>query len=265
ADDGAIFISIDDCEQHTLRMVFDEIFGEENFITNIIWQKKYAASNDAKYFSDNHDFIICYAKNKINNGNSIGWVRKLLPRTEKQDSLYKYDSNDGKGLWRPDNLTVKSYSAEYDYPITNPNTEKKYDPTKGRCWLTNKGTMIKWIEEGRVFFGKDGQGAPQLKRYLNEVQSGIVHLTIWLYDEVGHTDSSRKALKVLFQESDTPFDNPKPVELLKRIVQISTNPNDLVMDSFAGSGTTMHAVMDLNKEDGGNPSFGQPAYLQAVR
>jgi adenine-specific DNA-methyltransferase len=252
ADDGSIFISIDDNEQHTLRMVMDEILGEEHFVTNIIWQKKYAASNDAKYFSDNHDFILCYAKNKLTNGNSIGWERNLLPRSDKQDSLYKYDSNDGKGLWRPDNLTVKTYSDEYDYPILNPNTGKEYFPTKGRCWVTNKTVMEKWIKEGRVFFGQNGKGAPQLKRYLSEVQMGIVPLTVWLYDEVGHTDSSRKVLKDLFYDSDTPFDNPKPVELIKRIIQIAAGKDTIILDSFAGSGTTMHAVMDLNKEDGGN-------------
>ncbi len=249
SDDGAIFISIDDNEQHTLRMVLDELFGDENFITNIIWQKKYAASNDAKYFSDNHDFIICYAKKKLINGNSTGWVRNLLPRTEKQDILYKFDSSDGKGFWRPDNLTVKTYSADYDYPIKNPNTGKDYNPTKGRCWLTNKETMKKWIDKGRVFFGKDGLGAPQLKRYFNEVQKGTVPLTIWLYDEVGHTDSSRKELKELFPDFDAPFDNPKPVGLIKRIIQLCSNPNDIILDSFAGSGTTMQAVMDLNIEN----------------
>ncbi len=251
SEDGAIFISIDDNEQHNLRCLLDEIFGEQNFIQNIIWQKKYAASNDAKYFSDNHDFIICYAKNKIQGDVKNGWVRKLLPRTEKQNKLYKYDNNDGMGLWRSDNLTVKTYSSEYDYPITNPSTNVEYNPTKGRSWLTNKKQMKEWIDSNRVFFGQSGKGAPQLKRYLNEVQQGVVPLTIWLYDDVNHTDGARKELKELFSESSIPFATPKPVSLIQRIIKLATNKNDIILDSFAGSGTTAHAVLNLNKEDGG--------------
>jgi len=251
AEDGAIFVSIDDSEQSNLKQIMDEIFDEQNFVANIVWQKKYAASNDAKYFSDNHDFIVCYAKNKKENG----WIRNLLPRTSKQDSLYKYDSNDGMGLWRPDNLTVKTYSANYDFPITNPNTGKEYLPTNGRCWLTNKITIEKWIKEGRIFFGKDGKGAPQLKRYLKEVQQGTVPMTVWGYDEVGHTDEARKELKVIFNEDKSPFQTPKPSRLIKRILQIASNKNSLILDSFAGSGTTGQAVLELNKEDEGNRKF----------
>ncbi|MCX6327158.1 MAG: site-specific DNA-methyltransferase [Bacteroidia bacterium] len=256
SEDGVIFVSIDDDEQHRLRMLCDEVFGEQNFISNIIWHKNYASKNDAKYFSDSHDFIICYAKNKIEGEVKTGWKRNLLSRTEKQDVLYKFDSNDGKGFWRPDNLTVKTYSVDYDYPIRNPNTEKFYNPTKGRCWITNKTTMQKWIEDGRVFFGKDGKGAPQLKRYANEVKQGIVPMTVWSYDEVGHTDESRKELKEIFSESDSPFTTPKPSRLIKRIIQLASNEKDItVLDSFAGSGTTAHAVLELNKEDGGNRKF----------
>ena len=254
-ENGVIFISIDDNEHCYLKQILDMIFGPENFIANIIWQKKYAASNDAKYFSDSHDFIVCYAKKKNKNGDGNGWIRNLLPRTDKQDSLYKYDSGDGKGLWRPDNLTVKTYSKEYDYLITNPKTGKKYPPTQGRCWLSNKKTILKWIDEGRIFFGKDGKGAPQLKRYLNEVQSGTVPMTIWGYEEVGHTDEARKELKTIFRDNKSPFENPKPTRLIKRILQIATGKKDLILDSFSGSGTTAHAVLDLNKEDGGNRKF----------
>ena len=254
AEDGAIFISCDDNEQHNLRCMLDEVFGEQNFVSNIIWQKKYAASNDAKYFSDNHDFIICYAKNKNQGDVKNGWSRKLLPRTEKQNKLYKYDSNDGNGLWRPDNLTVKSYSPDYDYPIINPNTKVEYNPTKGRCWLTNKEKMADWIKSERVFFGQDGKGAPQLKRYLNEVQQGTVPLTIWLYDDVNHTDGARKELKDIFSESSSPFQTPKPTRLISQILRLFEK-DSIILDSFAGSGTTAHAVLDLNKEDGGNRKF----------
>lgn len=240
-EDGVIFISIDDNEVHNLRKICDEIFGEANFVSNIIWHKRYAASNDAKGIPSMHDHIIVYQR-------SQAFERKLLPRTQKQDSLYKYDSNDGKGPWRPDNLTVKTVSESYIYEIINPLTGKSYLPSQGRCWLTNKETMQKWISEGRVFFGQKGDGAPQLKRYLSEVQNGVIPNTYWSYDEVGHTDSSRKELKTLFQTS-APFDNPKPSGLIKRIVQISTNEDDLILDFFSGSGTTGDAILQFNAEN----------------
>jgi adenine-specific DNA-methyltransferase len=245
-DDGVIFISIDDNEVANLRKICDEIFGEENFVANIIWQKKYAASNDALGLSNMHDHILMYQKTSLFN-------RKLLPRTNKQDSLYKYDSNDGMGLWRPDNLTVKTFSESYYYPIENPKTQEEYFPSNGRCWLTNKETILRWINEGRVFFGQDGKGAPQLKRYLSEVQDGIVPQTIWLYDECGHTDEARKEIKSLFDKP--PFDTPKPTRLIKRAIQISANKNDIILDFFSGSATTAHAVMQLNAEDGGNRKY----------
>ena len=256
SEDGVIFISIDDNEQHRLRMVMDEIFGEEHFVANIIWQKKYAPANDAKYFSDNHDFVLCYAKTRANGKNTTEtWQRRLLPRTEKQDKLYKYDDKDGKGLWRTDNLTVKSYSSAYDYPIVNPETGKQYNPSQGTCWRTSKENMQVWVEEHRVFFGHNGKGAPQLKRYLKEVQQGIVPLTIWTYDEVGHTDGARKLLKEVFSDQQLPFDNPKALGLLQRIITIATDKNAIILDSFAGSGTTAHAVLALNKADGGKRKF----------
>ena len=250
-EDGVIFVSIDDNEQHRLRMLMDEIFGANNFLANIIWQKKYAPAGDAKYFSDNHDFVVCYAKQMSDDG----WARRLLPRTDKQNRLYKYDDGDGKGLWRTDNLTAKTYSPESDFPIVNPNTGKEYFPSQGTCWRASKRTMKKWIAENRVFFGKDGKGRPQLKRYLNEVQEGVVPMTIWTYDEVGHTDSARKLLKEIFSDEKLPFDNPKAIGLIKKIIQISGDKESIIMDSFAGSGTTAHAVMQLNKEDGGDRKF----------
>ncbi len=257
SNDGVIFISIDDNEQHRLRMLIDEIFGENNFVANIVWQKKYAPANDAKYFSDNHDFILCYTKNRaMGTGKEAEtWQRQLLPRTEKQDRLYKYDDGDGKGPWRTGDLTAKTYSPDYDYPIVNPNTGKEHYPSQGRSWTTSKEQMQVWLEEHRVFFGKDGNSAPQLKRYLREVQQGIVPLTIWTYDEVGHSDGARKTLKELFSEQRLPFDNPKALGLLQRILTIAADKDAIILDSFAGSGTTAHAVLALNKEDGGNRRF----------
>ena len=245
-DDGVIFISIDDNEIDNLKKVCNEIFGEENFYANAIWHKKYAGANDAKKFSEVHDYVMIYSKSDI-------FSRNLLPRTDKQNSLYKYDSNDGKGNWRPDNLSVKSYSSKYDYPITNPNTNVSYNPPQGRCWLTNSETMSTWIKETRVFFGKDGKGAPQLKRYLSEVKDGVVPITYWSYDECGHTDEARKEIKSIFEQP--PFDTPKPTRLIQRILQLATNKEDTVLDFFSGSSTTAHAVMKLNAEDCGNRKF----------
>jgi adenine-specific DNA-methyltransferase len=228
-EDGSIWISIDDEEQAYLKTICDEIFGRQNFVTTVTWHRNYASTNDSKTFAKVVDYILVYSKNGE-------FMRNLLPRTEKQNSLYKYDSNDGMGLWRSDNLSVRTYSSAYDYSITNPNTGKTYNPPKGRCWMTNSTTIQKWIKEGRVFFGQKGDGAPQLKRYLKEVQGGVVPITYWSYDECGHNDESRKESKALFPND--PFATPKPERLIQRIITIATNHSDLVLDSFLGSGTT---------------------------
>ena len=248
-DDGVIFVSIDDHEVAHLRMMLDEIFGEENFLASIVWQKKYAASNDAKGIPAMHDYILTYQK-------SVTFKRNLLPRTEKQDDMYKYDDNDGKGRWRSDNLLVKSFSENYVFPIINPNTGKAYNPPKGSCWRASKETIEKWLKENRIFFGKDGKGAPQLKRYLNEVQAGLVPNTWWGFDLAGHNDEANKEMKAIFQEK-SPFDTPKPTRLVKLMLQIATNgkEEELIMDFFAGSGTTAHAVLKQNQEDGGKRKF----------
>lgn len=229
AEDGSIWITIDDNEAHYLKVMCDEIFGRKNFLRNIVWQKKYTSASDSKGIPDSHDHILVFSK-------TDKYCRNLLPRTDKQNSLYKYDDNDGRGLWRTDNLSVKTYSANYDYEIINPITGISYWPPKGRAWFTSKDRMQAMIDEKRVFWGKEGKGAPQLKRYLNEVQKGVVPISWWPHDDVGHNDESRKEQKLLFP--DSAFSTPKPERLLKRILEIATNPGDLVLDSFAGSGTT---------------------------
>jgi len=248
-DDGVIFVSIDDNEVHNLRLLMNEIFGEENFVASIVWQKKYSASNDAKGIPAMHDYVIIYKK-------TDQFERNLFPRTEKQDSAYKYDDNDGKGFWRSDNLLVKSFSESYVFPIKNPTTQKEYLPPKGSCWRASKTTIEEWIKENRIFFGQDGKGAPQLKRYLNEVQQGLVPNTWWDFKDAGHNDEANKELKSLF-ESKAPFDTPKPIRLIKRMIELATlkKENNIILDFFAGSGTTAHAVLDLNKEDGGGRKF----------
>ncbi|HAT2094456.1 TPA: site-specific DNA-methyltransferase [Legionella pneumophila] len=246
-NDGVIFISIDDNELYNLREICNEIFGEDNFVSNIVWQKKYAATNDAKGFSNLHDHILVYRK-------GAEFSRYLLPRTTEQNKPYKHDDKDGRGLWRSDNLLVRSFSESGVYPIVNPNTGKEYYPPKGSCWRASQQTMKSWLDENRIYFGKDGLGAPQLKRYLSEVQQGRVPNTWWTFDEVGHNDAANKELKALF-ESKAPFDTPKPTTLIKQMLLISTKGDDIILDFFAGSSTTADAVMQLNAEDKGNRKF----------
>lgn len=247
ADNGAIFISIDDGEQGNLRLICDEVFGNNNFITNIIWEKNYSPRNDANFFSASHDFIVCYCKNKLN------WIRNLLPRTEKQNNFYKYDDNDGRGLWRPDNVLVKSFSKSGVFGIKNPNTGVEFFPPEGSCYRFNYEKSQELLKQNKLYFGKDGRGKPQLKRYLSEVIQGVVPQTLWKHEEVGHNQDGKKELNKII--SGNVFDSPKPYQLIVQILKVSTNKNDIILDSFAGSGTTGHAVLNLNKDDGGNKKF----------
>lgn len=247
ADDGAIFISIDDIEQGNLKLICDEIFGMRNFVTNVIWEKNYSPRNDAKYLSASHDFIVIYTKQKNN------WNRNLLPRTEKQNKFYKYDDNDGRGLWRPDNVLVKTFSEIGVFGIKNPNTNEIHYPPKGSCYRFNEEKSLQFLAENKFYFGKDGKGKPQLKRYLSDVNKGVVPQTLWKYEEVSHNQDGKKELNKIIEGNV--FDTPKPYQLIDRVIQISTEKDSIILDSFAGSGTTAHAVLSLNKEDGGNRKF----------
>ena len=244
ADDGAIFVSIDDNEQHHLRMLMDEVFGAENFVNNVIWQKKFSPQNDAKHFSDNHDFILCYARNKE------VWRPIPLPRTEKQNERYDNPDNDPRGPWSSSGLDVKTYAKEYDFPITVP-SGRVVNPPPGRCWRCTPERFDELVNDQRIWFGTDGNNVPRIKRFLSEVKQGVTPLTLWTYEEVGHTQSATQGLNRI----GVAFSNPKPPTLIDRILRIATGPNDIVLDSFAGSGTTAHAVLALNKEDGGNRKF----------
>ena len=244
ADDGAIFVSIDDNEQHHLRMLMDEVFGAENFINNVIWQKKYSPQNDARHFSDNHDFIVCYASNK-----DI-WRPIPLPRTGQQNARYHNPDNDPRGLWKSSGLDVKTYSAEYDFPITTP-SGRVVNPPTGRCWRCSPERFTELVADNRIWFGADGNNVPSVKRFLSEVKQGVTPLTLWTYSEVGHTQSATQGLNRI----GVNFANSKPPTLIDRILRIATGPDDIILDSFAGSGTTGHAVLALNKEDGGNRKF----------
>ncbi len=251
--DGAIFISIDDNEQAHLKLLCDEIFGSGNFINNIIWQKKYSPQNDAKFFSDMHDFVMCYAKNK-NNNDEIGWKRNLLPRSEEANNRYKNLDNDVRGVWKSSDFSVKTYSKDYDYPVTTP-SGRIVNPPQGRCWRTSKVNFQKLLDENRIWFGEKGDNVPSIKRFLTEVQDGSVPVTLWLRDEVGDNQEARQVLKNIFSDVEFPFDTPKPPRLIEKIIKITANDNDIILDSFAGSGTTAHAVINLNNQDGGNRKF----------
>lgn len=247
SDDGGIFISIDDNEHCNLRLLLDDIFEEKNFVANVIWQKKYTQSNDAKYFSDTHDFIICYAKNKGNKDFKIN----LLARTQEQDARYKNPDNDPRGLWMTQPLHAKSGTDKsYEFIFSN---GIRWRPPAGTFPRYSMKTLREADKDGRIWFGKDGDAVPRLKKYLEEMRQGVIPKTIWLYNEVGSNDDAKRAIKELFD--DNPFDSPKPPSLIKQIIKLSSNPHDLILDSFAGSGTTGHAVLDLNKEDGGNRKF----------
>jgi adenine-specific DNA-methyltransferase len=245
-DDGVIFVSIDDDEVHNLRKVMDEIYGEENFVASIIWEKKFSPQNDAKWLSDNHDYVLVYAKSK-----EI-WRPYKLQRTEKTNERFSNLDNDPRGVWASSDLTVKTYNAKYDYLITTP-SGKQIKPTQGRCWSVAKEEFDKLVKDNRVWFGKNGSNVPRYKTFLSEVQNGIVPLTIWKHNDVGHNQEARQETKELMNGGY--FDNPKPVRLIERILRIATKEDDIILDFFAGSGTTAHAVMDLNKEDGGNRKY----------
>lgn len=246
AEDGAIAVSIDDDELPRLRMMLDEIFGASNFYACICWQKKYSPANDAKRFSDMHDFILVYQR-------SDKFKRGLFPRTEENNKPYRYDDGDGRGAYRTGDLSVRTYSAANDYPIQNPTTGELHNPPAGRSWSVNSESMAQLLEENRIYWGSDGLGAPQLKRYLSEVQQGTVPTTWWSHEFAGHNDEARKEIRALF-DTTAVFDTPKPTRLLRRLLQVCTSSEteDVVLDFFAGSGTTAHAVMAQNIEDGGN-------------
>lgn len=247
-DDGVIFISIDDNEQAQLKILCDEVFGEGNFIGDVIWERAFSPKNDAKFFSENHDFILVYAKqiDKFEIGR--------LPRTEEANARYKNYDEDERGNWISDNLTVKTYSEKYDYPITTP-SGRIVHPSHGSCWRVSKEKFNQLVEDNRIWFGEQGDNVPRLKRFLSEVQDGMVPITIWSHKEVGHNQEGRQELKKLFDDKGY-FDGPKPIRLLSRIFKISNlKPEDIILDFFAGSGTTAHAVLKQNAEDGGNRQF----------
>ena len=249
ADDGVIFISIDDNEQHHLRMLMDEIFGAKNFLANIIWEKIHSLKNDAKYFSDNHDFIQAYAKDKLSANIA------LLPRTEKMDRAYKNPDNDPRGDWISGDLVANQERTDGYYEVSGP-TGKSFNVPAGKHWAFSEENLKQLIADNRIWFGAKGDAFPRLKRFLSEVQQGRKTNTIWQHQDVGHNQEAVREVKAILANREEQFTTPKPNRLLMRILRLSDSDKDaIILDSFAGSGTTAHAVLALNKEDGGNRKF----------
>lgn len=245
-DDGVVFISIDDHEMENLKKTCNEIFGEQNFIACIIWQRTYAPISLKKYFSENHDFCLVYAKKK-----EI-FKLNLLPRSEKQNKDYKNPDNDPRGAWKVGNLTVGPAVEKQIYEIIGP-TGRKFLPPSGYCWRFTKEKFEAMRKDNRIWFGSDGSNAPVPKLFLTEVQNGVTPMTIWTFDEVGHGQEATRELRNLMGAAV--FTSPKPLRYLKRFLQLGTEKDSLILDFFSGSATTAHAVMQLNSEDGGNRKF----------
>ncbi len=250
-EDGVIFISIDDNEAHNLRKMCDEVFGEENFVTTITWEKRYSPQNAVQWFSEAHDFILVYARNK-----EI-WQPNLLERSDEMNARYRNLDDDPRGEWKPTDATAQAGhgTASQFYELNAPNGQT-FQPPNGRCWVYTKDRMEEMIADNRVWFGSSGNSAPAIKRFLTEVKQGVACQTIWKYEDVGHNQEGKKEIKSLFPES-VPFDTPKPTRLLRRIVELSTaiSEEHIVLDFFGGSGTTAHAMLSQNAADSGNRRF----------
>ena len=247
-DDGVIFISIDDNEVDNLKKLCNEVFGEENFVAQIVWQKIHSTKNDAKYYSDNHEYLLIYARN-------LSQVDvRLLPRTDEMNSRYKNPDNDPRGPWQSGDLVASGERTTGHFIVKSPKTGKEFDVPQDKHWVYSEANLKALIEDNQIWFGADGNAFPRKKRFLSDVQDGQTPNTLWLSDEVGHNQSAARDLKALFDDKKI-FDFPKPVELIKRTLQLSSHEDDICMDFFSGSAVTAHAVMQLNAEDGGKRRF----------
>jgi len=246
-DDGVIFISIDDNEVHNLRKICDEIFGEDNFVAKVVWQRAFAPKNDNKHISAAHDFLLAYSKN-YSDLFCLG-----LPRDKKNLSRYTNPDNDKRGPWQSSTMTVANGTDDYFYEITTPGN-KKVLPPNGRYWVYNKKRYEELVDDNRIWFGKDNKGVPRIKTFLSEVKQRTNPLSVWSFEDVGHSQGATQELKKLFGGKKI-FDNPKPVDLIKRILDLYTKNDDIILDFFSGSGTTAHATLNLNAKDGGNRKF----------
>ena len=247
-EDGVIFISIDDCEQRNMRILCDEIFGESNFVTQIVWQKIHSIKNDARFFSENHEYALIYARNKEK------YKVELLPRTAEMNERYKNPDNDPRGPWQSGDLVASGERSNGHFIITSPKSGKTFDVPQGKHWVYSESNLKKLVEDNQIWFGEDGNSFPRKKRFLSDVQDGRTASTIWLSEEVGHNQTATREVKHLFDDNKY-FDFPKPVSYIKQMLMVSTKNEDIVLDFYSGSATTAHAVMQLNAEDGGNRKY----------
>lgn len=248
-EDGVIFVSIDDNEVHNLKLLMNEVFGEENFIASLIWEKIHSTKNDAKYYSENHEYILCYCK-------SMSIVKiELLSRTEGMDARYQNPDNDPRGPWSSGDLIASEERRDGHYMVIGP-TGKSFDVPAGKHWVTTQENLEALIKDNRIWFGKNRDSFPRLKRFLSEVQQGRKPSTLMFNEEVGHNQEATREVKGIFDGKNI-FDTPKPLRLLERLLLLTTpkSDSDIILDFFAGSCTTAHAVLALNKEDGGNRKF----------
>jgi adenine-specific DNA-methyltransferase len=229
-EDGSIWVTIDDNEGHYLKVLMDEVFGRGNFVANVVWQKRFSPNSTAIHLSDSHDHVLVFAKLRAS------WNRNLLARTEKSDSIYKNLDNDPRGDWTSSDLSARNFYSLGTYPVVTPAGRQVSGPPPGRYWGVSEQTLNELRADNRVWWGKTGDGQPRLKRFLHEVQEGVVPQTVWLNDDVGHTQEAKKEV-VAFNPTNV-FTTPKPERLIQRVLQLATNENDLILDSFLGSGTT---------------------------
>lgn len=247
-EDGAIFLSIDDNEVHNIRGLLDEIYGNRNFVTTLIWQKIYTVKNSARHFSEMHDYVLVYAKNLDK------WQRNLLPRSDELNESYTNPDDDPLGPWTTNAIQARNFYSQGTYEIKAPNG-KSFFPPAGTYWRISKETFEQLNNDGRVWWGKSGKSTPRIKKYLSEVKQGVVPATIWFHNDAGQNAEAKAEVRDILSESGDIFITPKPTRLIQRILQIATDKDSLILDSFAGSGTTGHAVLKQNAIDNGNRRF----------
>ena len=247
-DDGVIFISIDDNEQENLKKCCDEVFGGQNFVAQLVWERAYAPKNDAKFISNSHDYVLMYARNITD------FVIGRLPRTEEANARYQNPDNDPRGVWKPSDMSVKTYNAACDYPITTP-SGRVIEPPAGRCWRLSQNAFWERLQDNRIYFGADGNSVPCMKRFLTELKyDGMAPTSIMFYKEVGHSQEGAKEVTKLLDAGV--FDGPKPVRLLTRLLTLANLKDDsIVLDFFSGSATTAHAVMQMNAGKGSHVKY----------
>jgi site-specific DNA-methyltransferase (adenine-specific)/adenine-specific DNA-methyltransferase len=250
-EDGAIFVSIADHEVHNLRLLMDEIFGARNFVATIIWQKIFSPKNSARQLSESHDYVVLYARN------GQVWAPNLISRKAEQDERYKNPDDDQRGPWTSSDLTARNPYSLGTYSVQCPSGRVVSGPPRGRYWAVSKETFNRLDAENRIWWGSKKSSMPRLKRFLSEVKEGVVPETIWFHTDVGNTQEAKKELLAVcdFSDSASVFITPKPTRLIRRILEVATDKDSLILDSFVGSGTTGHAVLDLNKSDGGSRRF----------